>query len=105
MVQGLPGGSVVKDLPANAGDKGCIPDSGRSHMLWDNKAREPQPWSLCSGARELQLLEPVHPRARALHQEKPLQRQAQALQLERESPPPTATREEPEDPALHCVLC
>ena len=27
---GFPGGSVVKNLPANAGDVGLIPDSGRS---------------------------------------------------------------------------
>ena len=28
--QGFPGGSVVKNLPANAGDTGSIPGSGRS---------------------------------------------------------------------------
>ena len=28
--QGFPGGSVVKNLPANAGDKGLIPGTGRS---------------------------------------------------------------------------
>ena len=33
---GFPGGSVVKDLPANAGDMGSIPGSGRSHMSWNN---------------------------------------------------------------------
>ena len=27
---GFPGGSVIKNLPANAGDKGSIPDLGRS---------------------------------------------------------------------------
>ena len=27
---GFPGGSVVKNLPANAGDEGSIPGSGRS---------------------------------------------------------------------------
>ena len=27
---GFPGGSVVKNLPANAGDMGLIPGSGRS---------------------------------------------------------------------------
>ena len=27
---GFPGGSVVKNLPANAGDAGSIPGSGRS---------------------------------------------------------------------------
>ena len=29
---GFPGGSVVKNLPANAGDVGSIPDPGRSHV-------------------------------------------------------------------------
>ena len=29
---GLPGGPVVKSLPANAGDLGSIPGPGRSHM-------------------------------------------------------------------------
>ena len=29
---GFPGGSVVKNLPANAGDMGLIPGPGRSHM-------------------------------------------------------------------------
>ena len=28
---GFPGGSVVKNLPAKAGDRGSIPGSGRSH--------------------------------------------------------------------------
>ena len=28
----LPGGAVVKNLPANAGDTGSIPGPGRSHM-------------------------------------------------------------------------
>ena len=29
----LPGGAVVKNLPANAGDTGSSPGPGRSHML------------------------------------------------------------------------
>ena len=29
----FPGGSVVKTLPANAGDMGSIPDPGGSHVL------------------------------------------------------------------------
>ena len=29
-ILGFPGGSVVKSLPANAGDTGSIPGSGRS---------------------------------------------------------------------------
>ena len=34
--QGFPDGSVVKSLPANAGDTGSIPDPGRPHMLGGN---------------------------------------------------------------------
>ena len=33
---GIPGGTVVKDPPANAGDTGSIPGLGRSHMQWSN---------------------------------------------------------------------
>ena len=29
---GFPGGAVVKNPPANAGDTGSIPGSGRSHI-------------------------------------------------------------------------
>ena len=34
--RGFPGGSLVKNLPASAGDMGLIPDPGRSNMLWNN---------------------------------------------------------------------
>ena len=34
---GFPGGSMVKNLPANAGDVGLIPGLGRSHMLQRTK--------------------------------------------------------------------
>ena len=30
--KGFPGGSVVKNSPANTGDTGLIPDLGRSHI-------------------------------------------------------------------------
>ena len=32
----FPGGTVVKNLPANAVDMGLIPGPGISHMLWDS---------------------------------------------------------------------
>ena len=35
-VVGFPGGTVVKNLPANAGDTGSSPGPGRSHMLQSN---------------------------------------------------------------------
>ena len=38
---GLPGGPVVKNPPANAGDTGLIPDARISHMLWGSQACVP----------------------------------------------------------------
>ena len=38
----FPGGAVVKNPPANAGDMGLIPGPGRSHMLRSNSAHVPQ---------------------------------------------------------------
>ena len=34
--EGFPGGIVVKNPPANAGDTGSSPGPGRSHMTWSN---------------------------------------------------------------------
>ena len=77
---GFPGGAVVKNLQANAGDRGSSPGPGRSHMPWSNYARAPQLLSLCSRARKPQLLSPRAtsiearaPRARAPQQDKPPQ--------------------------------
>ena len=36
VVEGFPGGAVVKNPPANAGDMGLSPAPGRSHMPWSN---------------------------------------------------------------------
>ena len=36
IIEGFPGGSVVKNPLADAGDMGLIPDPGRSHMLQGN---------------------------------------------------------------------
>ena len=36
LVRGFPGGTVVKNPPANAGDTGSIPGPGRSHMPRNN---------------------------------------------------------------------
>ena len=57
ILSGFPGGTVVENLPANAGDTGSSPGLGRSHMPWSNWAHEPQllslhVWSLCSATRE-----------------------------------------------------
>ena len=55
---GFPGGAVVENPPANAGYTGSSPGPGRSHRPQSNKARAPQILSLCSRAREPQLLSP-----------------------------------------------
>ena len=34
--EGFPGGAVVRNPPANAGDTGSIPGPGRSHMPQSN---------------------------------------------------------------------
>ena len=54
---GFPGGAVLENLPANAGDTGSSPGLGRSHMPRSDRVREPQllslrVWSLCSARRE-----------------------------------------------------
>ena len=59
-VGGSPGGVMVKNPPANAGDTGSSPGLGRSHMPQSNEARASQLLSLCSRAREPQLLKPAH---------------------------------------------
>ena len=55
--RGFPGGAVVENLPANAGDTGSSPGLGGSHMPRSGWARGPQllslrVWSLCSATRE-----------------------------------------------------
>ena len=59
--KGFPGGAVVENLLANAGDTGSSPGLGRSHMPRGNWAREPQllslrDWSLCSATREAAIM-------------------------------------------------
>ena len=64
-IKGFPGGAVVKNPPANAGDTGLIPGLGRSHM--SNQARAPQ---LLKPTR----LQPVLCNKRNHHNEKPMHR-------------------------------
>ena len=93
--RGSPGGSVVKNLPANTGDTSSIPDRedptlGTSepvhHNYWacalepgscNSRACALEPW-----AHVLQGLKPRCPRARALQQERPPQWEACSLQPE-----------------------
>ena len=67
---------MVEGPPADAGDAGSSPGPGGSHMPRSGWARAPQLLSLCSGAREAQLLrpgrlEPVLCDGRGHHSEKP----------------------------------
>ena len=52
----FPGGPVVKNPPASAGDMGSIPELRRFHRPRGTSARVPQLLSLHSRAREPQLL-------------------------------------------------
>ena len=57
----FPGGAVVENPPADAGDMGSSPGPGRCHMPRSNWAREPQllslrVWSLCSATREAAIM-------------------------------------------------
>ena len=65
---GFPGGAVVKNPPANAGDTGLSPGPGRSHMTQSNSARAPQLLSPRATTTEAHV-----PRARAPQQKKPQQ--------------------------------
>ena len=60
----FPGGTEVKNPPANAGDTGSSPGQGRSHMPRSNEACVPQ---LLKPAR----LEPVLRNKRSHRDEKP----------------------------------
>ena len=82
MPRGFPGGSVDNNPPAKPGDMGSIPGPGRSLMPWNNLAHASQLLSLCSRAQGPQLLKPMHPRACAPQQEKPLQWEAHDAQLQ-----------------------
>ena len=70
MVPDFPGSPVVKSPPTKAGAAGSIPGPGRTQMLQDNEAQQPQP------------LRPCAPRASALQQGKPQGQHNRAPQLE-----------------------
>ena len=57
-ILGFPGGPVVKNPPANAGDTGLIPGWGRYHATGQLNPVS-QLLSPCSGAHELQLWKPT----------------------------------------------
>ena len=76
----FPSDLVVKNLPANAGNVGSIPASGKLYKQRGNYAHEPPLLKLFRArAWEPQLLS-QHSRAWALQQEKPLQWEARVPQ-------------------------
>ena len=93
---GFPGGSVVKNLPANAGDTGLIPGPGRSHVPWSNQAQVPQLLSLCSRAQEPRLLSPRVTTTEAHMPYSPCCATREATSM---SSPSTASTEEPKSTA------
>ena len=89
----FPGGAVVGNPPAGAGDTGSSPGPGGSRMPRSGWARAPQLLSLRSGAPEPQLLKPIHPdpvlhNMRSHGNERPARR-------DEEWPPLAAARESP----------
>ena len=88
-LRGLPGGSAVKNPPANAGDTGSISGSqdpirfgATKPMCRNHWTRALEPGNHNYWAREPQLEKPIRPRACAPLQEKPPQREASAPQLQ-----------------------
>ena len=77
---GFHGGSVVKNLPSSARDTGSIPGPGRFHNYW---ACALEPGSCNCWTHVPQLQKSTYPGAHAPQQEKPLQWEACAPQLER----------------------
>ena len=82
---GLPCGSVLKNIPANAGDMGLIPGLRRfyTQLIFHSQlspratTTEPVLWS-----PRATILKPMNPRACAPQQEKPSQWEASAPQLQ-----------------------
>ena len=69
--QDFPGGTVLKNPPANAGDMGSIPGLRRSHMPQSNLACVPQLLSLRATTTEAHVLRAVLCNKRSHRNEKP----------------------------------
>ena len=88
----LPGGSVVKNLPADTGDTGSIPALWRVPHTKEQRGPRATTTESVLYSSEPQVLSPhttttesvpVHPRTCAPQQERPPQREACPLQLEK----------------------
>ena len=106
---GFLGSSVVKNLPANAGDTGSIPGQGdptcgaaTKPMCHQYRASALEPGGCNHWTHVLQPLKPVQARARASKQEKPLQWEVRTPQLESSPRLPKLLKKSPnknKDPA------
>ena len=77
----FPGGPVIKNPPANAGDLGSSPSPGRSHMLRETKLLCHNYWA-CAPEPRAAAAEAEYPRARAPQQEEAPQWEACTPRLE-----------------------
>ena len=87
---GFPGGSVVRNLPANA----SITGPGRSHMPWKTSPVCHNHWACALESRSHNYWSPHTLEPQVLLQKKPQQWEACVLQL-KSSHPLTTNREEP----------
>ena len=97
---------MVESPPASAGDMGSSPGSGGSRMLRSNWACAPQLLSLCSRAREPQLLrparlDPVLRNGRGPCSENPEHRNEDWPPLATTGEKPTHSNEDPTQPKIN----
>ena len=86
---------MIKNLPCNAGDMGLTHGRGTRNSHGKGQRGLWTATTLHSRAQEMKLLKPVRPRACALQQGRPLQREAHVLQLEKtylQQPRPKAAK-------------
>ena len=87
----FPGGSAGKNLLADAGDSGFIPDPGRPHLLLSTRPERHNYWACVlepgshSYRGHMLQLKLAYPRAHAPQQERSPQWEGHALQLESNS--------------------
>ena len=87
-VNDFPGGTVDRNLPANAGDTGSVPGLGRLHMQRATKPVRHNSWACMLQLLKPSCLEPALHSKRSHRGEKP-------AHLKEEEPPLPASRESP----------
>ena len=91
---GFPGGSLVINLPANAGDTGLALDLGRSHVPSDKRVGVPRlPKPTC--------LEPMFHNKGNHYSEKPMHHSKRAAPAHCNERNPTRSNEDPVEPSVN----